>query len=167
MNAGTYLGQIGDIVEVVNVITHDGRRLDMTPDDLQFRYRWSVFQADSSKIIAEVAMRLKPGNKEDLVQAAESIRARRGTNLPNGRSAGCVFKNPGGEKSAGQLIDLAGLKGMSVGDAVVADKHANFIVNNGNASAAEVRALAEQVRGIVRSKFDVELIYEVRIVGDW
>lgn len=167
MNAGTYLGQIGDVIERVSVVTCDSTRLYMTPEDLHFRYRWSVFQEDCGKIIVEAVMRMKPGKRNELVKVAEGIRAKRGTNLPTGRSAGCVFKNPGGEFSAGQLIDKAELKGTSVGDAVVADKHANFIVNNGNATAADVHTLAEKVRGIVRDQFGVELIYEVRIVGDW
>lgn len=167
MNAGTYLGQVGDVIEQVSVVTNDGRRLAMTPEDLQFRYRWSVFQEDSGKIIVEAIMRLKTGNRAELVKVAEDLRLRRATNLPCGRSAGCVFKNPGGEFSAGQLIDKAGLKGLSVGDAYVADKHANFIMNSGNATAADVKALADKVRGIIRDQFGVELIYEVRIVGDW
>lgn len=166
MNAGTYRGQIGDVVERVSVVTSEGKRLDMIPEDLQFSYRWSVFQEDKSKIIVETALRLTPGDRDELVRAAEFIRHRRSVNLPGGRSAGCVFKNPDG-RSAGQLIDEAGLKGLSVGDAIVAEKHGNFILNNGGATAADVRALAEMVRGAIKEKFDIDLIYEVRIVGDW
>jgi UDP-N-acetylmuramate dehydrogenase len=167
MNAGTYRGQIGDVVEIVRVVTCEGKQLDMTPDDLQFKYRWSVFQTDKSKIIVESVLKLVPGNKEELVRTAENIRRRRNVNLPTvGRSAGCVFKNPDGH-SAGQLIDEAGLKGTRCGDALVADKHANFILNMGNASAADVHTLAEQVRTTIKQKFDIDLNYEVRIVGDW
>lgn len=167
MNAGTYRGEIGNVVELVRVVTDKGEQLELTPDDIQFKYRWSVFQTDKSKIITEAVLHLKPGDKDGLVQTAEDIRARRNVNLPTiGRSAGCMFKNPDGQ-SAGQLIDRAGLKGSHVGDAAVADKHGNFIMNMGSASAADIRALAEQVREKVKKEFDVDLIYEVRIVGDW
>lgn len=167
MNAGTYRGEIGDIVELVRVVTDEGEQLELNPDDLGFRYRWSVFQTDKSKIITEAILHLRPGNRDELVQTAEAIRARRNVNLPTtGRSAGCMFKNPDSQ-SAGQLIDQAGLKGTRIGDAVVADKHGNFIMNAGTASAADIRALAEQVRSEIKQKFDVELSYEVRIVGDW
>lgn len=166
MNAGTYRGQIGDVVERVSVVTSDGRQVDLTPENLQFRYRWSVFQGDKSMIIVEAVLHMKPGDRDELMRTAEFVRHRRNTNLPGGRSAGCVFKNPDG-RSAGQLIDEAGLKGACIGDAVVADKHGNFILNTGHATAAEVRELAEKVRGIIKEKFDINLIYEVRIVGDW
>lgn len=167
MNAGTYRGEIGDVIELVRVVTDEGEQLELMPDELDFRYRWSVFQADKSKIITEAALKLRPGDKAELTAAAENIRARRNVNLPtNGRSAGCMFKNPDGH-SAGRLIDQAGLKGSSIGDAVVADKHANFILNVGNAAAADVRTLAEQVREKVKGQFNIDLNYEVRIVGDW
>lgn len=167
MNAGTYRGEIGNVIELVRVVTDEGEQLELTPDKLDFKYRWSIFQADKSKIITEAVLRLNPGDRTELIAIAENIRARRNVNLPtNGRSAGCMFKNPDGH-SAGQLIDKAGLKGVSVGDAVVADKHANFILNVGNATAADVRALAEQVKEKVKEQFNIDLNYEVRIVGDW
>jgi UDP-N-acetylmuramate dehydrogenase len=167
MNAGTYRGEIGNVVELVRVVTDEGEQLELTPEDIRFRYRWSIFQSDKSKIITEAVLHLEPGDKGELIRTAENIRNRRNVNLPTeGRSAGCMFKNPEGH-SAGQLIDQAGLKGASVGDALVADKHGNFIMNMGNASAADVRALAEKVREKIKKEFDVDLVYEVRIVGDW
>ncbi|MBI2843740.1 MAG: UDP-N-acetylmuramate dehydrogenase [Armatimonadetes bacterium] len=166
MNAGTYRGQIGDVIETVSVVTSEGERRDLSPEDSQFRYRWSVFQVDRSRIIVSAIMRLRPGDRDELVRTAEGIRRKRATNLPSGPSAGCVFKNPEGQ-SAGQLIDQAGLKGTRVGDAVVADKHGNFIVNEGKATASDVKALADLVRQAIREKFGVELEFEVRIVGDW
>ena len=168
MNAGTYRGQVGDALERVSVVTSDGARSELYPEDLEFGYRWSIFQADQTKIIVEATFRLEPGDRDELVRTAQSVRRRRSLNLPaEGRSAGCIFKNPGGDQSAGQLIDQAGLKGARVGDAVVSDKHANFILNMGGASAADVRALAEKVRETVHAEFGIALEYEVRIVGDW
>ncbi len=166
MNAGTYRGQIGDVVQLVRVVTDDGSVLQMAPEDLEFNYRWSVFQHDKSKIIVEAVLKLEQGNKEELVRTMEHIRRRRNTNLPNARSAGCVFKNPEGQ-SAGQLIDKLGLKGASVGGASIAERHANFIVNTGDATANDVRTLAEKVRSAIKSEFDMDLEYEIRIVGDW
>lgn len=166
MNAGTYRGQIGDVIELVSVVTCDGERRDMSAAECEFRYRWSVFQADKSKIIVGAVLGLKAGDRAELVRTAQHIRRRRNLNLPEGRSAGCVFKNPDGQ-SAGQLIDAAGLKGTCIGDATVADKHGNFILNRGTASAEEVRALAEKVRSTVKASSGFDLEYEVRLVGEW
>lgn len=167
MNAGTYRGQIGDIVESVSVVTCEGNRREMIQNDLQFSYRWSVFQAEKIGIIVEATLTLKPGDKEELVRTMNNIRNRRGVNLPSvGRSAGCIFKNPN-DLSAGHLIEQAGLKGARIGDAVIADRHANFILNMGSATACDVLALAEKVKDTIKMKFDINLEYEVRIVGDW
>ena len=81
-------------------------------------------------------------------------------------SAGSVFRNPDGD-SAGRLIDACGLKGRRVGGAAISDKHANFIVNDRGATAADVRHLAQDARAAVATRFGVELVYEVQFVGDW
>lgn len=168
MNGGTHLGRVGDVVEYVNVVNSSGDRLVMNKEDLQFDYRWSVLQTDKSKIVVDVTFELKPTSRVEVMKVVEHLRKRRATTQPTlGRSAGCMFKNPLGDRTSGGLIDDAGLKGARVGDAVVSDRHANFILNSGNATAADIKALADKVRAAVLDKFGVELEFEVRVVGDW
>lgn len=168
MNAGTYHGCIGSCVESVKVVKSDGSSADLSQNDIGFRYRWSIFQNNTSDIIVQAAFRLAPADADELVKKVEGIRSRRTRNLPNyGRSAGCVFKNPDENTSAGKMIELAGMKGARIGGAVVAEEHANFILNIENATAEDVRSLAEKVRSAVKDKFGVELEYEVRLVGEW
>ena len=168
MNAGTHLGRVGDAVERVSVVTNEGSLCDLSPDQLDFSYRWSGLQADKSKIVVEVAFGLRPGERSQIVQVIEQLKHRRAVTQPTeGRSAGCIFKNPEGPHTAGWMIDHSGLKGQRIGDAVVSDTHANFILNVGQATAADVRALAERVRGAVKAEYGAELDYEVRLVGEW
>jgi UDP-N-acetylmuramate dehydrogenase len=168
MNAGTHMGRVGDVVESVRIVTAEGERRDLVREELGFSYRQSLLQVDKTKIIVEVSFGLKKGDRAEIVRMVGHLRHRRSVSQPaEKRSAGCVFKNPEGPHSAGWMIDQSGLMGTRVGDAVVSDKHANFILNVGNASAADVRTLAENVRGTVKANYDVDLEYEVRIVGDW
>jgi UDP-N-acetylmuramate dehydrogenase len=168
MNGGTHLGRVGGCVEYVNVVTDEGKHLIMTQEDLQFDYRWSVLQTDKTKIVTDVTFQLKPSSKADVMRIVEQLRQRRAVTQPTlGRSAGCMFKNPPGDKTSGWLIEDAGLKGARIGDALVSDRHANFILNVGNATAKDIRQLAEDVRETIIEKFDIELEFEVRVVGDW
>jgi len=168
MNAGTYHGCIGSRVESVKVIRSDGSTAELSQNEIGFRYRWSIFQSSISDIIMQAVFRLTPADPDELMKKVEEIRARRSRNLPScGRSAGCVFKNPDETTSAGKMIEIAGMKGARIGDAVVAEEHANFILNIGNASAYDVKTLAEKVRRAVKDKFGVELEYEIRLVGEW
>jgi UDP-N-acetylmuramate dehydrogenase len=98
----------------------------------------------------------------------EKYKARRGATQPLGAaSAGCVFKNPPEGLAAGELIDKAGLKGLTRDGAVVSAKHANFIVNEGGAAAADIYDLLEEIREAVRGKFGVTLELEIKLVGDF
>ena len=99
-------------------------------------------------------------------EADARLRQRREGQPKGGGTAGCIFKNPGEEMPAGRLIDQAGMKGTAVGDAIVSEKHANFIINRGNASAADILQLMETVRDAVYQKFHIRLAPEVKIVGE-
>jgi UDP-N-acetylmuramate dehydrogenase len=124
------------------------------------------FKTDGGPIILEAALSLERGNKSDLKQEAEQIMQQRKNQQPwTAASAGCIFKNPAGEQSAGQLIDRAGLKGKTIGDAEVSTQHANFIINKGQATADDVLALMDFVRSTVFQRYQIELETEVRIVG--
>jgi UDP-N-acetylmuramate dehydrogenase len=167
MNAGTHLGDIGPAVESVRALKRDGSLWVMSRGDMHFSYRHSVLQDDKSLFVTQATFHLCPGNKQDLVRTVESLRHRRTTTQPTiGRSAGCMFKNPEGDK-AGRMIDELGFKGKMRGDAMVSDRHANFVMNMGNATASDIRGLAEEVRQAVKDRYGVELEYEVRVVGDW
>lgn len=167
MNAGTHLGYVGNSVEEVRVIKADGTVENLSHDDLKFSYRRSALQGDKSRVVTQATFRLQPGDKEYMVRMVQQLKQRRNETQPTiGRSCGCVFKNPDGGK-AGQLIEQAGLKGKRLGDAMIPDRHANFILNTANATAADIRGLAEEVRAIVQEKFGIRLEYEVRVIGDW
>jgi UDP-N-acetylmuramate dehydrogenase len=168
MNAGTHLGRVGDVVESVEVVTDAGERLVLGRDAFEFDYRWSNLQVDKTKIVTEVTFGLKRSSKPEVMRVVEHLRQRRAQTQPTlGRSAGCMFKNPPGDKTCGWLIDEAGLKGTRIGDAMVSDRHANFILNVGSATASDLRAVADTVRGRIKEIYGIELEFEVRIVGDW
>lgn len=165
MNAGTHRGYIDTVVESVTIVTETGQRQLLSKEDCGFTYRGSRFQHDRSLIIASVTFALTPGDGSAARAEIDAIRRHRAETQPKGRSAGCFFKNPG--QSAGKLIQLAGGMGMREGGAVVSDVHANFIINANNATASDLRTLAERVRELVRDKHNIELEYEVRMVGEW
>ena len=111
-------------------------------------------------------LRLTPSDPAQVREATRSLLAHRASTQPTGqRSCGSVFRNPPGDY-AGRLIEAAGLKGKRCGGAVVSDKHANFILNDGGASAADIEQLIEEVRSSVQRRSGVELISEVRVVGE-
>lgn len=166
MNAGTHRGYIDEFITSVSVVTVSGQKLVIPRDECQFTYRGSKFQHDRSLLITRVEFNLAQGDGAQITQRITEAREKRHVKQPLGRSAGCFFKNQP-ERSAGKLIEEAGCKGMREGGALVSDAHANFIVNEGGATAADLRALAERVRNTVREKHGVELEYEVRLVGEW
>lgn len=165
INAGAHGGDMSQVVSEVTVIWPDGREERLRPGEIGFGYRTSNLVGKPA-IVAEVVMDLKQEGSSELMehiqQHLERRRATQPLNLPN---AGSIFKNPPGDY-AGRLIEQSGLKGMTQGKAQVSEKHANFIVNLGNASAADVLMLMERVRQIVQDRFGVRLEPEVRIWGE-
>ncbi|ABW68588.1 UDP-N-acetylmuramate dehydrogenase [Desulfosudis oleivorans] len=171
MNAGTAEGWMGDVVEAVEMVTGDGRRIRKEKQDLVFSYRRFAVRNDDTAtpgppVITGVDLGLGFDDSEALKAAAEERRRRRTATQPAGfRSAGCFFKNPEAGDPAGKLIDRAGLKGLAVGGAVVSEAHGNFLVNRGNATAGDLLALMETVQRRVADRFGVTLEPEVTIVG--
>ena len=140
-----------------------------TKDEMRFAYDYSILQK-THEVIITIRFTLKKGNKDELEQKARESTKRRADTQPLGTpSSGCMFKNPmmpnGSREGAGKLIDQAGLKGARIGDAVVSDKHASFILNTGHATTSDVLKLAEHVKAVVKKKFGVELEREVFLVG--
>jgi len=162
MNAGTRLGEMKDSVKAVRIVTPTGTVLDCPARDIIFDYRHAELPAG---IVAGVWLQLKPGVRSDIEKVVKDyLRYRRDTQPLTLPSAGCVFRNPPND-SAGRVVEAAGLKGAHVGDAEVSRKHANFIVNQGDASAKDVLALIRKVRAHVVRKTGVKLELELKIVG--
>ena len=153
MNAGTRFGEIGDtLLEVEAVI--DGRVERIEAADLGLAYRHA--NLPEGAVITRAHFRLTPSTPEAVQRRLDDVDAAR-KGQPKVKSAGCAFKNPPGD-SAGRLIDAAGLKGLRVGDAMVSHEHGNFIVNLGDATAADVVELLERVREAVDVPLEIEWI---------
>jgi UDP-N-acetylmuramate dehydrogenase len=161
MNAGAYGRELIDVLERFRFLTPDGELVEKAPDPGEFRYRWSIL--GEGRVALGLTVRLAEGDPEQIRAQVADYRRRRGTSQPLGkRNAGCIFKNPPGH-SAGRLIDLAGLKGLRVGDAEVSLEHGNFLVNLGAASSVQFKELMDQVRERVRAIHGVELEPEVEV----
>ena len=172
VNAGTSDGCMGDVVASLSLLMPGGSMRRLEKNELFFSYRkldWpaeKAFETGGGPIILEAALHLERADQHGLKKEAKQIMQQRTKSQPwTAKSAGCIFKNPAGEKSAGQLIDMAGLKGTCIGDAEVSPLHANFIVNRGKATADDVLALMDLVRSTVLKRYQIELETEVRIVG--
>jgi UDP-N-acetylmuramate dehydrogenase len=161
MNAGGRYGMICDAVAAVWCVDTQGRIYQRTADDIQWGYR----ATDLGDPIVRVEFDLKRKPAEAVrLQRAKILSEKRASQPVQQHSAGCFFKNPGEDK-AGELIEMAGLKGYRIGEACVSPKHANFIVNLGGATANDVLALTDTVRDRVYAEFDVSLENEVSTWG--
>lgn len=166
MNAGTHRGYIDEVTEGVRAVTDKGEQIVLAKEKCGFTYRNSRFQYDKSLIITYAVFKMKPGDGAAIAANLDAVRKHRAETQPQGKSAGCFFKNPTG-LSAGKLIDGAGCKGMREGGAVVSEIHSNFIMNTQDATASDLYTLAEKVKKLVKDIHDVDLEYEVRRVGQW
>lgn len=173
MNAGTSHGWMQNVLEAITILDPEKDSLKIIEKhQLNFSYRKLSFRGACQEqfirqpVIVDGSFCLRPFDKKKLEEDAETILASRRlsqpTNLP---SAGCFFKNPGAAKTAGELIELAGLKGKKMGGAEISDKHANFIVNSGGASATDILRLMDAARNAVLKMFQIDLEPEVKIVG--
>jgi UDP-N-acetylmuramate dehydrogenase len=162
MNAGTRLGEMKDSVKAVRIVSPTGALIDCPKEAIEFGYRRATLPAG---IVVGVWLQLRPGVRTDIEKVVKDyLRYRRDTQPLALPSAGCVFKNPTND-SAGRIVEAAGLKGASVGDACVSTKHANFIVNQGHASAKDVLSLIRKVRAQVGRKTGIKLELELKLVG--
>lgn len=165
MNAGAYDGEMAKVIESVLVIDNEGNIRELNKEELEFGYRNSAI-LKYGYIVLETRMRLSNGDKALIKERMDDLAERRKNKQPlEYASAGSTFKRPEGY-FAGKLIQDSGLKGTSVGDAEVSEKHSGFIINRGNATAKEVLDLIEVVKAKVYEKFKVELHTEVRIIGE-
>lgn len=166
MNAGAYGGEMKDIVRKVTVLDQDGEVRTLTCGEMQFGYRTSLAKK-KGYIVLGAELTLKQGEKEKIREEMQALKAKRIEKQPlEFPSAGSTFKRPEGY-FAGKLIMDAGLRGAAVGGAQVSEKHCGFVVNTGNATAADVRELMRQVQGKVQEQFGVHLEPEVRFLGEF
>jgi len=163
MNAGAWSKEIGPYIERIKVLDKDGNVKVLENKDLDFSYRGSALQA-SHFIAAEVVLKLRKGKPGPIRKKITGFLEKRKINQPLGiPNAGSVFKNPKG-KFAGKLLEEAGFKGMRSGDAQVSTRHANFIVNLGEAKARDVIKLMTRMQNTVWRKFKVKLEPELKIM---
>ena len=168
---------IGDLIESVRLLRPDGTLLQAPADRMEFDYDYSRLK-HTGEIVLWAAFRVTPGSDPAALRlvARESLAFRKRTQPLESPSAGCIFMNPdpvrdkvpdGVPPSAGALVDRAGLKGASRGGARVSPTHANFVVNDGSATADEIFALVEQCRGAVKDRFGVVLRNEIICLGEF
>jgi UDP-N-acetylmuramate dehydrogenase len=160
MNAGAYGIQIGTYVREITVYRAATRSIEtLKGDQISFEYRHTSFAPDDMMLAVKLELPSKPFR--EILQGIRICNEKRRASQPLGqKSAGCIFKNPPGA-SAGRMIDELGLKGHSIGDAQISDRHANFFINAGKASAADMLALIADVRERLRKAYGFELENEV------
>ena len=164
MNAGAYGGELKDVLKSVTVMDQKGNIFEIPAEELQMGYRTSIIKT-AGYIVLNAVLSLKEGNPEEIKKLTRELSEQRISKQPlEYPSAGSTFKRPEGY-FAGKLIMDAGLAGYRVGDAAVSEKHCGFVVNLGQATAAEIRQLMQDVSDRVYDKFGVTLEPEVRFVG--
>lgn len=165
MNAGAYQGQISDVICQVTCCDSSGQLVTFDAMDCKFSYRDSRFKHDPSMTIVSVKLKLFTGKKEEILEKIQKNTMLRNRKQPiEYPNAGSVFKNPDGD-AAGRLIELVGAKGWRQGDAMVSEKHSNFIVNMGNATCENVLQLVERVKQAVYAETGICLKEEIVFLG--
>ncbi|GIR19111.1 MAG: UDP-N-acetylenolpyruvoylglucosamine reductase [Candidatus Neomarinimicrobiota bacterium] len=163
MNAGAWGGEISENLVHVEIINSKNEIQKIQKKDLNFSYRQSSFNKDD--ILLSAKFNLKKADKDIIKENFIEAQSGRKKSQPlNKRSAGSLFKNPK-NNSAGKLLDEAGLKGFSIGDAKISEKHANFFINDGDASSKDMLMLIKKAHKEVKDKFNVNLSLEVKLMG--
>ena len=170
-NAGAWGGNVASALIQATVLEPGGAITDWPADRFEYGYRTSILKRRASQsvpqaVVLEAMFALRTGDRGALEARVAEISIQRKAKQPPGASCGSVFKNPPGDY-AGRLIEAAGLKGKRQGAAEISPVHGNFIVNNGGATAADVKALIDLARSTVRARFGVELELEIQLVGNW
>jgi UDP-N-acetylmuramate dehydrogenase len=164
MNAGCYGFEIKDILAWVEIVDNQGKLHRVYPHELSMAYRKSVLPEGC--VIVRAAFKITSGNAMDIQKNMQQYLELREESQPTkGRTGGSTFKNPEQGSKAWELIDKAGCRGISIGGAKMSDKHCNFMLNTGDASAAELEALGELVRQKVKEKYGQELEWEIIRLG--
>ena len=188
-NAGAYGQAIGDFVKYVTVLMPSGEIIQQEASWMEFGYRESILKKETGfrkPVILSVRIQLAQNRQEEIMRRINSYKEKRWQTQPIGLSAGCVFRNPipkelenvtgrgskgmpelPKERRAGYILEKSGAKKLKVGNARVSSKHANYILNESDAKAQEIRQLIELMRNAAKEEFDVNLKEEVEFVGQW
>jgi UDP-N-acetylmuramate dehydrogenase len=164
MNAGCLGSETWQLVVQVETIDHQGNLHIRTPDEFKVAYRY--VEGKENEWFVAATLQLQPGDKDEANKTIKSYLARRSATQPTQQpNSGSVFRNPEGDYAA-RLIESAGLKNTCIGGACVSEKHANFIINTGAATAADIELLIMKVKETVQQIHNVSLVHEVHIVGE-
>lgn len=165
MNAGAFGSEFEKVVDRVEAMTRNGEPLRLARAEMTFSYRDS--HLPEGTVITRVGLRLNRHESDAVNTKVRELVGKRKSSQPSGfPNSGSMFRNPPGDY-AGRLIEAAGLKGRRLGQAQISERHANFIVNHGGATANDVRRLMDLARAEVRRQFAIDLVAEVKFVGDW
>ncbi len=164
MNAGAYGTEIADVLVSATAIDRDGLVHTLSADEMGFSYRKSTVPPDW--IFLSATFKGTPGNRKEIQEKMDAIQqAREDTQPMRVRTGGSTFKNPDGKK-AWQLIEEAGCRGLKIGGAMVSEKHCNFLINSGTSTSADLETLGEEVKKRVQEKTGIELVWEIKRVGE-
>jgi len=165
MNGGAYGREVADILIDCDVVLNDGTFITVPAADLAYSYRHS--NLPDGAIVVAARFKGTPGKPEDIGAEMDRIaHAREETQPLRSKTGGSTFKNPSGDK-AWRLVDAAGCRGLKLGGAQVSEKHANFLINTGEATSADIESLGEEVRRRVSESQGVTLEWEIQRVGRW
>ena len=163
MNAGSYGSEFKDIVKSVYALDKMGAQMQIPLKDIGFEYRKNSLP--TNLIYTKVVFRADRGDPNEIKLKMQDINKKRAETQPiTEKTSGSTFANPEG-KRAWELIDQAGLRGMRIGDAVISEKHCNFMINQGNANASDMEQLGEFVKNKVKDHSDIELKWEIKRIG--
>lgn len=162
-NAGAYKFEIKDVLTKVTVLENDEIK-ELTLEEMKFAYRTSIFKENKNMIILSCEMKLEKSNVEEIMATINERKEKRLQSQPlDMPSCGSVFRNPEG-LVAGKLIDDLGLKGYKIGGAKISEKHANFIVNDGNATYEDIISLIDFIKEKIKKEYNIDLILEQEII---
>ena len=165
MNGGAYGREVADILVDCDIVLPDGNLITVPAADLQYSYRHS--ELPDGAVVVSARFKGTPGKPEEIGAEMDRIaHAREETQPLRSKTGGSTFKNPPGDK-AWRLVDAAGCRGLKVGGAQVSEKHANFLLNTGNATSADIEGLGEEVRRRVSESQGVTLEWEIQRIGRW
>jgi UDP-N-acetylmuramate dehydrogenase len=163
MNGGAYGGEVKDILVDCDVVLRSGAITTLAVEELHYSYRHS--ELPDGAIVVAARFKGRPGEPAAIQAEMDRIAAAREVSQPlRSKTGGSTFKNPDGHK-AWQLVDEAGCRGLTIGGAQVSEKHANFLINTGNATSADIEALGEEVRARVKANSGIDLHWEIQRVG--
>lgn len=167
MNAGAHGSELSNILDWVEVITREGRLIRLSVSELGLSYRHSTLPQDA--IVTKARLQGLSGDKEKIIQAMSAIKKQREDSQPiRSRTGGSTFRNPDpsvSEYKAWQLIDMVDGRGLTIGGAQVSEKHCNFLINTGTATAADIENLGEELKKRIMDQFSIALHWEIKRIG--